>query len=255
MKNYFWRTTFILLILNCSLYAFAANQLKELKLGSYEVTKKDYIEFSSEDLTGGKIEMRGTIDSPDKINKVYISLDAGENWQELDGIGSFKFSFTPKEEEEYPIIIKAQGENEKVLFSKIVVAKYISVDLRNEFDNIFEELRQFYIDERLSKFLTHFDPDEYPNFSSFKDNMEDTFDDTSNFNLNVSIRQVNLQKDKNMVFVSVDWDKSFEDESSQSGTNNEIHFKRKGGMWKITYLKNEAIFVIGTGTFGGSMTG
>ena len=96
--------------------------------------------------------------------------------------------------------------------------------------------------------MAFFDPERYPNFDTFKKNIEDTFDDSSNFNLNISIRSIDLQREGDLAVTRVDWDKTFESSSTQSGKSNEIHFKKKGADWKIVFIEDDTIFVIGTGT-------
>lgn len=225
-----------------------AVEIKALSVAGRDAVKADYFELSANDLAGGMVPVQGVLDTAQGVAKVAYSLDGGGAWTDATGVESFRFSFEPQEGAEYALVVRAVDGTGKAVASRVAVIRYSSQDLRQVFDALLENIRTAYVNERLQDFLAFFDEKEYPNFDTFRQRMLDTFDKTTNFNLNISIRQVELRVDKDLVVVRVDWDKSFETSSRQSGRSNEIHFMKKNGGWKITFIKDEAIFVIGTGT-------
>lgn len=117
---------------------------------------------------------------------------------------------------------------------------------------IFDEIVDIYYDEDIDKFMSYFSEDDYPSYNSFEENMEYTFE--NNGELNLSIVIANLTVSGNSAIVRADWDKTWDDASSGSGTNNTIRLKKIEGAWKVIDVQNESIFVIGTGTFSSYMT-
>lgn len=225
-----------------------AMQLKELKICGRDALKQDYLEINKTDLSSGKINIMGGIEPASEVASIAISLDAGSTWQNAQGVSPFRFEFVPQEAQEYPLVIRGMDKAGKPIINKVVVLRYFSVDLKKEFADMFEKIRMLYIDERLNDFLSFFDAQEYPKFANFKRDIQDTFDKNSNFNLYISVKNISLRENGNLAVARVDWDKKFETNSSQSGKNNEIHLKNKNGQWKITFINDDTIFVVGTGT-------
>ena len=108
------------------------------------------------------------------------------------------------------------------------------------------------MDERYREFMQFFDPDEYPNYATLCENMRNTFEFSSNFNIKIQIRDIAVKGDT--ALLRVDWAKTYEDASKDEGFNNIIRFKKKDGAWKIVDIENEGLFVVGTGVFKGNVT-
>jgi hypothetical protein len=57
-----------------------------------------------------------------------------------------------------------------------------------------------------------------------------------------------------VALLRVDWEKRWDDISSNRGSNDVIRFHKKNGRWLITDIEDETIFVIGTTLFHGNIS-
>lgn len=111
---------------------------------------------------------------------------------------------------------------------------------------MFDELKDVYFDERLSNFMSYFSEDEYPAYDTLEEDMEYTFDNNSDLNLNIVVTNVTITG--NSAIAKVDWDKAWDDSSTDSGSNNTVRLKKIEGAWKVVDLEDDTMFTIGTGT-------
>lgn len=216
-----------------------------LTIGARTVDNTDYIELETADLVNGLIVIKGSLAAMEAAAQVKISLNQGDTWETVEGISSFSYAFTPEEGREYSVIVGVFGTDGHMRDSRLIVLKFFSEDIRSTFETLLRSITFDYIDERSKKVLSYFDEETYPSFDTFKDNLAITFDDNSQFNLDIQIRSIRYYN--GMVIVYVDWEKTFESSESQSGKNNEMHFTRRNGEWKICYIEDDSIFVVGTG--------
>lgn len=215
------------------------------RVANHNIADNDYIELESADLLDGAILIEGTVSDGDSLATVKISFDYGQEWNTAEGVASFRYSFVPSEGVEYPVLIALFGADDAMINSRLVVIKYFTVNLRREFEMLLQNIRDDYIDERSRNILGYFDEERYPDFDSFSDNLKKTFDENSLFNLDIQVRSIRHYN--GMVFVYVDWNKTFELTETQSGKNNEIHFNQVNGQWKICYIEDDSLFIVGSG--------
>lgn len=216
------------------------------------VNNGDSLVLRYKDLKEGKINVRGEAADTLNAQAVEVSLDEGENWIRLNEVSPWEYEFVSQTAKENIFLARVLDKNGNKSPNFLVVIRPDTQELVPLFEGIFKDMRDVYIDERLREFLGYFDKDAYPNFTAFSENMENTFDQSSNFNLKILIRNVALDNDT--ALVRVDWIKTYEDVSRDSGANNVIRFRKQGGAWKIMDVEDEKIFIVGTGTFRGNIT-
>lgn len=225
---------------------------QEVKICGKSVNYGDKVVLGYKDLHKRKVEIKGkALDGVD-IQYIEISNDAGESWEKARGITPWEYDFIPETAKEYTFLAHAVNKDGGKSSNFIAVILPDTQELISTFERIFKEMRNVYIDERLREFLKFFDQDHYPHFIGFTENMENTFDQSSNFNLKIVIRNVAALGDT--ALVRVDWIRTFEDVSRDSGANNIIRFHKIDGLWKIFDIEDEKIFIVGTGTFRGNIT-
>ena len=210
-----------------------------------QIDNSGYAELNANDLVDSRVVVNGLVQDAEGTCIVKISLNNGKNWEEIGTQDKFLYEFVPIEGHEYAVLIASFDKEGKMNESSMVVIKYFAEDIRNQFDELFRAIAFEYMDERIQKVLSYFDEASYPAFDSFKDNLSATFDDNSRFSLDIQIRSIRYYN--GTVITHVDWNKTFESNELQSGRNNEIHFTRVNGRWKICYIEDDSIFIIGTG--------
>jgi len=136
----------------------------------------------------------------------------------------------------FPALAQEEGE-----------VTYPIVTEEDAIKNIFEELEDIYFDEELDRLMSYFSEDDYPAYDTLEENMEYTFDNNENLSLSIVITSLIVSGDS--AIVRVDWEKTWNDASSSSGTNDTLRLKKIEGDWKIVDLEDDSIFVVGTGLF------
>lgn len=250
----------LLLILSCVaiIFFFLPNHsnaeltMQEVKICNRQVNNTDKVILRYKDLEEGKIKISGKVLDTKDVVAVEVSIDSANTWIKLDKISPWEYEFIPETGNEYTILAHTISKDGTKSRNFIAIIQPDTQELVSTFDEIFKQMRNVYIDERLREFLEFFDQDSYPNFVAFTENMENTFDQSSNFNLKISIRNVSLDRDT--ALVRVDWIKTYEDISRDTGYNNIIRFHKVNGVWKIFDIEDEKIFIVGTGTFRGNIT-
>jgi hypothetical protein len=204
------------------------------------------IGLTDRELIKGKIVIQGVSDA----SEVDYSIDAGKSWSKVPVENEmFTIEYDPGDNSrDYTLLLKSTtGTRNFAIVIRFQNRKYL-----DQFYELFNEMRDYWIDERLHEFVPYFAEDEYDNFTQLKENLEDTFDQNGNLNIRVMIATVYVEGD--IALVRVDWERRWDDISFQRGSNNIIRFKRINGAWKITDMEDEAIFSIGTGTFRGNVS-
>ena len=226
--------------------------IQEVMICGRKVNNGDKITLRYKDLEEGQIKISGKVLDTKDIVAVEVSIDSANTWIKLDKVSPWEYEFIPKTGSEYTFLAHTISKDGTKSHNFIAIIQPDTQELISTFDGIFKEMRDVYIDERLREFLEFFDRESYPNFVAFKENMENTFDQSSNFNLKISIRNVSLDGDT--ALVRVDWIKTYEDVSRDTGYNNIIRFHKVNGVWKIFDIEDEKNFIVGTGTFRGNIT-
>ncbi|MDD4295210.1 MAG: hypothetical protein PHP69_06845 [Candidatus Omnitrophica bacterium] len=208
-----------------------------LSVCGFAMDKSDYVEVASVDLVKGKIILK-----TEDTGNFRISLDMGKTWQSmLYG----EYSFVPEDMNEYPVLLAQFDMSGNINDSKMAVIKYFDVNIRDVFEEFFREISMFYMSKQEKPFFDFFDEAEYNNYDTFVDNLKETFEDNNNLNLDIRVQSYTVQDE--LAIVRVDWDKRFAFSDSQTGKNNEIHLVRYDNKWKIKYIEDDSIFVVGTG--------
>ena len=176
----------------------------------------------------------------------------GKTGERLDAVKAWEYEFVPQTAKEYTFLAHTIDKSGSVSGNFIAIIQPDAQELVSMFERIFKDLREVYIDERLRDFLKFFAQDRYPNFIAFSENMENTFDQSGNFNLKINIRDVALEEET--ALLRVNWIKTYEDVSRDSGANNVIRFSKIDGIWKIIDIEDEKIFIVGSGVFKGNVT-
>lgn len=136
----------------------------------------------------------------------------------------------------FPALTQEEGE-----------VTYPIVTEEDTIKSIFEELEDIYFDEGLDRLMSYFSEDDYPAYDTLEENMEYSFDNNENLSLSIVITSLIVSEDS--AIVRADWEKTWNDASSSSGTNDTIRLKKIEGDWKIVDLEDDSIFVVGTGLF------
>jgi len=239
----------------CPNFSFAI-QIDKLEIGGHDAANLDYIEIHQEDLVEVKkqvwetaskfsIAVEGNLFPSTDTSKVQYSIDGGMGFRRAKGENPFYFTFAPLDGNTYPVIIKFFNKLEEVIFTKEINVKYTALDWTELFKDKVEKIRLAYVDKELNTFISFFDDGEYSDFFQFKDDIKSTFDDNSKLSLSITVKSVEVKEDT--AIVVLDWHRTFEDDSYQSGSNQTINFKEKDGVWKITSVSDDAIFIVGTG--------
>lgn len=255
-KNLVRIIIFFVLLSLYSNYSFAV-EIDKLEIGGYDVADLDYIEIHQEDLVEVKkqvwekaskfsVAIKGSLFPSTGISKVHYSIDGGATgFRRAKGEDPFYFTFVPLDGTTYPVIIKFFNKREEVYFTKEIEVKYDAIDWQEFFKNKIEEIRSVYVDKDFNSFISFFDAGEYQDLSKFKNNLESTFNDNSKLSFSVTFKSVEVKSDT--ATVTIDWYKTFEDDSYQSGSDQTINFKKRDNTWKIASLSDDAIFIVGTG--------
>ncbi|NQT46951.1 MAG: hypothetical protein HQ593_05735 [Candidatus Omnitrophica bacterium] len=239
--------------------AFIAGPLEvaadEALFESILVAGRDISEISAfvvdeEDLDGGEIVVKAQ--TSDNIEKIEVSVDAGKSWDGVPGMREYSYSFTPQMGKEYPVLVRGVTTSGKYTSNHIAVVQYKPRALYESIGRFLDEMRYAYMDERHDTFMAFFEPDEYESFTTLKENIQQTFDDSSNFNIKILVRNISYQDD--LYIVRVDWDLRYNNTSTAKGRNDIIRLIKKDGEWKVVDLDNEGMFVVGIGTFKGNIT-
>lgn len=225
-------------------------EVTSVAIAGISVKKGQIIYLEEKHLVNNALEILGQADS--NAIAVEISLDAGRSWDKVESVNPWNYSFEPEDGQEYTILLHAKDNAGNLSANFIFILKYNTGRLKEVFETIFKNMRDVYIEERLYEFLEFFDPENYPNFLTFKERMENSFDQSSNFNLKITIRNVGLEGDT--ALLRLDWIKTYEEASRDTGVNNIIRFHKVDGKWKIFDIEDEKIFVVGSGTFKGNIT-
>ncbi len=223
-----------------------------VKICNRAINSGDRVVLRYQDLKKGKIRITGEVSDVLNASGVEVSVDAGENWEKLDAVKAWEYEFIPQTAKEYAFLAHSVDKSGNVSGNFIAIIQPDAQELVSMFERIFKDLREVYIDERLRDFLKFFAQDRYPNFIALSENMENTFDQSGNFNLKINIRDVALEEET--ALVRVDWIKTYEDISRDSGANNIIRFSKIDGIWKIIDIEDEKIFIVGSGVFKGNVT-
>lgn len=223
---------------NFGLSHITVNDRPALSLGVVNLTDRDLID--------GKIVVSGHSDS----EEVKYSLDAGKTWSTAPvKEGRFQIEYEPGDNSrDFTFLFKSGSGVQNFA----VVVRYQNRKYWDQFEEIFRDIRDIYIDARLYEFLKFFEEDAYDNFEEFEENMEDTFDRNSNFNIRITIATIDVKDD--VALLRVDWERRWDDVSFNRGANNIIRFHKKDGVWRITDIEDEAIFAVGTGRFRGNIS-
>lgn len=229
-----------------------APDITGVKICNRAVNSGDKAVLRYQDLKKGKIKITGDVSDALNISGIEVSIDAGENWERLEAVKAWEYEFIPQTAKEYTFLAHSVDKSGNLSGNFIAIIQPDAQELVSMFERIFKDMRDIYIEERLRDFLKFFAQDSYPNFIAFSENMENTFDQSGNFNLKINIRNVALEED--MALVRVDWIKTYEDASRDSGANNVIRFSKTDGTWKIIDIEDEKIFIVGSGVFKGNVT-
>ncbi len=258
MNNFIIALIFVLLnIVFVSPVALAA-QLKEFKVCDYDLTNKDYIEINEDDLkpvteyktTKNKIIIFSTIFPSSEIFKVRIRIGGAYEWVETDKIHPFTYSFIPLNGQKYNVLLEFINKYDQVLVGKTFVLKYSAINFREFFEGLVEKLRLAYIERNVSGLISFLDEYEYTEIEVFQKNLEKTYRENKDIYLNIDIKDMDMESVSGMSFIKIDWHKTFEGSSSQSGLDQVIQFKKdRHGEWKVISLgDDDSMFVIGTGS-------
>lgn len=245
-----------ILVFICPCSSFAAIQLEKLKVAGYDVMDLDYIEVHEEDLIEVEkkvwelensfcISIEGSVFPSMDVNKVYVSLNGGMGFWKAEGKEPFYFTFVPFDGATYPILIRFHDSEGEVVFETKLKIKYSARDWFKFFKDRVEKIRRAYEDKKLDEFMSYVDDSEFPYFSQFKKDLTETLEENNDLRLSLTV--TNLDMSLESALVEVDWRKTFEDDSFQSGEKSNIIFKERREKWWVTSLSDETIFVVGKG--------
>lgn len=220
--------------------------LDRVTVNRTSVSTMEIVNFTDDQLAGGKIVIEGHTDSP----AVEHSWDAGRTWDKAPvEKGRFTLERDPGlSSRDFTVLLRVEGGGGTFA----VIVRFRSRHYFELFEDWFKEIREVYIDERLDRFLEYFEEERYDNFVQFEDSMEETFDLNANINFQVQVAEVEVEGD--VALVRVDWDRMWDDASRASGINNIVRFRKSEGKWRITDVEDEAMFVIGSGRFRGNIS-
>ncbi|MBI4431511.1 MAG: hypothetical protein HY587_07355 [Candidatus Omnitrophica bacterium] len=204
------------------------------------------VQLTDRDLIAGRIQFSGFTDA----SEIEYLLSAGKTWETAVVTDSrFTFEFDPGEgSRDFTVLIR-RGAGAA---NYAVVIRFQNRRLYEIFQSLFDEIRDVYTDERLSQFLGYFDKENYDNFVLFQERMEDTFDLNAALNLQIQIAEIEVKDD--VALLRVDFRKRWDDASQRRGANNIVRFRKVDGRWLITDIEDEALYIIGAGTFRGNLT-
>jgi hypothetical protein len=234
----------------------SAREMDKLKVGTRDAAKLDYVEVHDEDLIEVKkkvweqastrsIPVEGSLFPSSGVGKVQYSLNGGMAYFKAQEVDPFYFTFVPFEGTTYPIVIRFFDRFEEVVFIKKIDVKFTAIDWNIFFRDLIEEIRRAYVDGDINTFMSYIDEDEYPFREQFKRDIEKTFAENGFVNLSITVNKVELSSDK--CSVDIDWGKTFEDDSVQSGGGTAINFIKRRNGWKIVAISDEEAFVVGSG--------
>lgn len=236
-----------------------AVKMDKLKVCGYDATNLDFIEVHEEDLVEVKkkvwetssnfsISVEGSIFPASGVSKVQYSLRGGlSGFLRAQGEDPFYFTFAPLDGTTYTVMIRFFNKQEEIIFTREIKIKYSKIDWNIFFKEKIEEVRRAYLEGELDEFIAFFDDEEFPFFPQFKKDVKSTFDDNSRIRLSLTVKSVEVSSDT--AVVDIDWHKTFEDDSSQSGEDDSISFQeRRDGTWRVASVSDNVMFIIGTGT-------
>jgi plasmid maintenance system killer protein len=252
-------STSIILILIFLFYpsvSFAV-KMQELDVCGYDASNLDYIELHSSDLVEIKkevweessknsIAIKGRIFPSIGVNKVLYSLDGGVIAWRTEGEDPFYFTFVPKDGATHKIVIKFLDKRNDILFQKDLEIKYTSIDWEKTFKDKIEKIVYAYNDQDMRALKAFFDREKYADLDKLENGLKDTFLNNNKVKLSAEVKSFVVKKDEALVVV--DWQKTFEEDSVQSGQGNEIGFNNAYGKWSVVSISDETMFIIGTGT-------
>ena len=244
-----------ILVFFCPCSSFAI-ELIELKVAGYEATDLDYIEVHEEDLIEVEkkiwetensfcISIEGRVFPSSEVNRVYVSLNGGMGFWRAEGTEPFYFTFVPFDGASYPVLIRCKNYEGEVIFESKIRIKYSAIDWFEFFKERVEAIRWAYENRRPEEFLSYVDDSEFPYFSQFKRDLTETFEENDSLRLSMTVTKVDMSLEG--ALVDVDWRKTFEDDSAQSGEKSNIIFKEREGKWWIASLSDESMFIVGKG--------
>lgn len=220
--------------------------VEQVTVNHQPATPLSTVLLSDEHLIDGQIVIAGRSAAPE----VEYSVDAGKTWGVAPvGSAGFRIAIDPRERSrDFTVLLRTRGGSRTFA----VVVRFRSRRLLELFEKLFADMRDVYMDERLDEFLQYFDEDHYDHFVQFKENMENTFDFNANINLLIQIGSIEVDND--VALVRIDWQRTWDAASRARGTNDIVRFGRVRGRWLITDIEDEAVFIIGTGTFRGNVS-
>jgi len=238
-------TLFLILVLASS--RVSANfGVDRVEVNHRRATSMGKVLLTDQDLIGGNIVVEGSADD----GEIQYSFDAGRTWETTSVENSrFQIEYDAGDNSrDYILLLKSKAGDQN--FS--VVVQVQNRAFQRLFEDWFSEIRDIYNDERLFEFLEFFEEDAYDNFTRFQERMEETFDLNGSINLHVRVATVTVEGDT--ALVRVDFQRSWDDSSFTRGSNDIVRFRKQDGRWRIFDIEDEALFVIGVGTFRGNVS-
>jgi len=153
--------------------ALAQNEsfgVSKIYVNGQPVKMLEAIGLTDRELIEGKIVIEGVSDA----SEVDYSIDAGKSWEKVPVENKiFKIEYDPGDNSrDYTLLLKSTSGTQNFA----IVIRFQNRKYFDQFHELFNEMRDYWIDERLHEFLPYFAEDEYDNFTQLEENLEDTFD-------------------------------------------------------------------------------
>lgn len=196
-----------------------------------------------DDLDAGKIELR-VRDS--ELEKTEISLDKGRSWEGMEkDEDTFVFRYRPLSDETIiPELLLTYVDKSMATLRPQVSINYQKNQPDQAIEQLLEKLKDFYENENTEGFLNLFSFT-YPNFTEFKEAVQNDFYNYKNIRLFYRIDSKNFDPDYAGAIWYVYWDKKYEDRSGnqfESTANMAMRLNKEGGGWLVSGLNNNTVF-------------
>lgn len=251
----FLLVSFALVFFFIGIASAARVEVKDVSVAGQSIKGGESLELVLTDLEEGKVIIRGKAQGiKTNVEKVEISLDEGRFWEPVEGIEEWTFSFVPEDGKNYPVSIRALDTKGKKSRLVNVDLSYRAITLTQEeqIRRMLRKLEDIYTDEDQAKFLSYFSEEDYPDYYTFVESIEYTFDNNNNLKVKITPQEIRIEGQA--AIVKADYNKTWDTGSSRTGKNKIIRLKKIGGIWKITSLEDERMFTIGSGRVSGSVT-
>ena len=187
---------------------------KELEDASLSICRKDVEDVSEKlflthsELLNGRIKLTGRVDDGKRgadIKEIQISLDNGMSWRKAEGRTNWRYSFTPRDDEEYIIefrVIDLNGRPYQAYFDPVEIT-YSSMTDDRLIRNAFAEMKDAYSSKDIDRFMSYFSEDlsmvwdgERLSFDEFRENLTEEFSQTEDVSMDIRIGSIQVSRDK-----------------------------------------------------------